>query len=121
MVGGNAADTLNGGAGNDSFLYYEKAEFGDVITDFTNTSGNNDSFRFIAAAIGGNLSAGVLPSNWFRARTTNEAVDTNDRFIFRTTDKTLWFDDDGSNAHAPVMVADLQANATVTAADIILI
>ena len=57
----------------------------------------------------------------FRARADNHAQDADDRFIFRTTDRTLWFDADGSGAGAAIMVADLQAGAVVTAADILLI
>ncbi|MGB4828457.1 MAG: hypothetical protein WBP18_14525 [Paracoccaceae bacterium] len=49
------------------------------------------------------------------------ATAADDRFIFRTTDRTLWFEADGSGAGAAIMVADLQAGAVVTAAEILLI
>jgi hypothetical protein len=57
----------------------------------------------------------------FDRGTDNLAGDANDRFIFRTTDKTLWFDADGSGTGRAVMLADLQATAVVTAADILLV
>jgi hypothetical protein len=39
--------------------------------------------------------------------TGNRALDATDRFIFRTTDATLWYDRDGTGAKLSVMVADL--------------
>ncbi|MGB4828341.1 MAG: flagellar biosynthesis protein FlgM, partial [Paracoccaceae bacterium] len=60
-------------------------------------------------------------ANQFQTRADNNAQDADDRFIFNTTDRTLWFDADGNGAGAAIMVADLQAGAVVTAADILLI
>ena len=121
IYAGRGADTITGGTGNDTFGYQFINEFGDTITDFSSTgSGNDDRFTFRAANIGGGLVAGPLDPTQFQARADNVA-DANDRFIFRTTDTTLWFDVDGAGGVGPVMVADLQAGATVTAADIILV
>lgn len=52
---------------------------------------------------------------------TNAALDATDRFILRSTDKTLWFDADGIGAAKSVMVCDLQANAPLTADQLLLI
>ena len=38
---------------------------------------------------------------------------------FNTSDKTLWYHADGNAAPGPVMIADLQATATVIALDIL--
>ncbi|QLQ19085.1 MAG: hypothetical protein HZT43_10980 [Exiguobacterium profundum] len=54
------------------------------------------------------------------ARADNFAQDANDRFIFRTTDRTLWFDADGTGSGASFLVASLQNVATMTAADIVI-
>lgn len=121
LTGGAGTDTLTGGAGNDRFIFTAPTEGPDIITDFSNVAGNNDIFHITAAAFGGGLVAGALAAGQFRTATTNQAGDLNDRFIFRTTDRSLWFDADGTNAAAPVMVADLQAGAVVTAADIVLV
>lgn len=121
LTGGAGTDTLTGGAGNDRFVFTTPGDGPDIITDFNNVTGNNDMFRITAAAFGGGLVAGVLAAGQFRTATTNQAGDLNDRFIFRTTDRSLWFDADGTNATAAVMVADLQAGAVVTAADIVLV
>ena len=119
--GGLGVDTLTGGTGNDSFRFQTLAEVGDIITDFSNAGGNDDKFQLVASAFGGGLVAGALAATQFQSRADNVAQDANDRFIFRTTDRTLWFDADGTGAGAAVLVADLQAGATMTAADIQLI
>lgn len=119
--GGAGIDSLTGGAGNDAFRFGAPSEFGDVITDFGATTGNNDVFQFAVAAIGGGLAAGALAPDRFLSRADNHAQDANDRFIFRTTDRTLWFDADGTGAGAAVMVADLQAGVVLSVADFALI
>lgn len=122
LRGGPSADNLTGGSGNDTFRYMTIAECGDVITDFSSSAvGNNDRFQFSAAGFGGGLVAGALAASQFRTRADNLAQDADDRFIFRTNDRTLWYDADGNDAGAAVMIADLHAAATVTAADIFII
>ncbi|MGB8814916.1 MAG: hypothetical protein WCC57_17185, partial [Paracoccaceae bacterium] len=74
----------------------------------------------VAAGFGAWL-AGALDPRKFLTSTSNAAVDADDRFIFRSTDATLWFDANGSAAGGLTMIADLQAGATVTAADIVLV
>lgn len=121
LRGGTGADTLTGGLGNDTFRFSALAECGDTITDFRNVAGDNDKFQIDAAAFGGGLTAGGLAGTQFQNRADNLAQDADDRFIFRTSDSTLWFDADGTGALAARMVADLQAGATMSAADIQLI
>ncbi len=120
IYGGRGRDVITGGAGNDSFVFDFKNEASDIITDFTNLSGNNDRFRIDASNFGGGLTVGFLSSSKFQVRADNHAQDANDRFIFRTTDKTLWFDANGTAAGGLLLLADLQSNATMTAADILL-
>jgi Ca2+-binding RTX toxin-like protein len=118
--GGLGIDTLTGGLGNDNFRFLSLAEAGDVITDFSNVVGNNDNMKILASAFGGGLVAGALAATQFQSRADNLAQDADDRFIFRTTDRTLWFDADGNGAGAAVLVADLQAGAVMRATDILL-
>ena len=61
-----------------------------------------------------------LSASRFQTRADNLARDADDRFIFRTTDKTLWFDSNGNGAGGLTMLADLDAAATMTSADIFL-
>ncbi len=122
LAGGSGTDTLNGGTGNDSFQFTRLSERADVVTDFSNIAGNNDQFLINVAGFGGGLTADrYLAASQFQTRTDNLAQDADDRFVFRTTDRTLWFDADGRGGVAAVLVADLQQTATLTSADILLI
>jgi len=121
LTGGAGHDRLAGGAGNDQFVFAAPGEGGDVITDFGAVAGNNDGFRITAAGFGGGLAAGALAPSQFQSRADNLAQDADDRFIFRTTDATLWFDVNGNAAGGLTMIADLQAGAVVSAGDIVLV
>ncbi len=129
LIGGIAKDILTGGGvGNDRFRFDTLADCGDNILDFSsNAAGNNDQIAIKALAFGGGLVAGAVvtggaqPAAKFIVRADNLAQDANDRFIFRTTDKTLWFDSNGNGAGGLTLVADLQATATFTNLDIVLI
>ncbi|HVG46698.1 MAG TPA: family 16 glycosylhydrolase [Rubellimicrobium sp.] len=120
LNGGAAKDILTGGADNDTFRFDSAPHGPDLINDFSNKAGNNDIFHFSASGFGGGLVGGghALAASQFQVRADNFAQDSDDRFILRTTDKTLWFDVDGKGGVDAVMVADLQSNATVTADDI---
>lgn len=120
VIGGEGRDVIWGGTGNDAFIFILPTEGGDFIQDFSNSAGNDDFFQIKASGFGAGLSAGLLPAFQFQTRTDNVAQDADDRFIFRTTDNTLWFDSNGSVAGGLTMLADLQAGATVTAADILI-
>lgn len=120
LNGGAGVDTLTGGSSNDVFRFATLAEAGDIITDFRDYVGNNDAIQINAAGFGGDLTLGVLAADRFQARADNLAQDLNDRFIFRTTDKTLWFDRNGSADGGLSLVADLDAGARLTSADILI-
>ena len=120
LGGGVGIDRLTGGLGNDGFVFQTLSECGDVITDFRNLVGDNDAVRIGAAGFGGGLLVGALAAAQFQTRADNLAQDSNDRFIFRTTDQTLWFDANGNVAGALTLVADMQTGAVVTAADILI-
>jgi Ca2+-binding RTX toxin-like protein len=121
MVGGRGVDVLTGGAGSDVFMFDALTELGDTIMDFGSVTGNHDLFNIRASAFGGGLVVGTLAAADFQTRADNVAQDASDRFIFRTTDRSLWFDADGNGAGAAVMVADLQASAVVDRSDIVII
>ena len=121
LISGSGADTLTGGIGNDRFLYNTLQVTHDVITDFSNSAANNDAFQFTRTTFDPTLTVGTLSATRFQSRADNLAQDADDRFIFRTSDKSIWYDDDGNGVHGAIMIADLQANATVTALDILII
>lgn len=120
LEGGAGKDILAGGTGSDRFTLRDLAGAGDLVSDFSSSGVNGDDSIGISTALGGGLSAGALAATQFQLRADNVAQDANDRFVFRTTDQTLWFDADGNGSAAAVMLFDLQAGATMTAADIII-
>jgi Ca2+-binding RTX toxin-like protein len=116
LAGGGGEDLFSGGAGNDLFIYYFATEGGDTITDYGSTSCNDDAFQFNASAFGKLALGRLSPSNFYTSAYSNIGLDANDLFIFRQSDKTLWFDADGKKGAAPILMADLQntaANITV--------
>jgi Ca2+-binding RTX toxin-like protein len=121
MAGETGVDLLNGSAGDDRFVFRARAEAGDTIANFGTQLGDNDLFVLTAAGFGGGLAPGGLLSTRFQTRLDNFAQDADDRFIFRTTDKTLWFDANGSVTGGLTLIAHLPMGAVVTAADILLV
>lgn len=121
LIGGEGVDTLRGGAGNDVFVFQSLDDIGDVILDFGRGAGNNDVIRIVGSAFGGGLVAGTLAAGQFRTGNFNTGQDADDRFILRSTDKTLWFDVDGAGGAASVMVADLQNSAIFNHLDILIV
>ena len=69
----------------------------------------------------GNLDLGVIDDTVFVSSTTNAALDAADRFIFRTSDYTLWYDSDGTGAAAASMMADLQSAYLLQSDQIIIV
>ncbi len=117
LAGGNGADRITGGAGADQIVYDETNEGGDQVIGF----GASDIFGFSSAAFG-NLALGTLNATNFRSSANNNlALDADDHFIFRRSNGTLWFDQDGNGATAAILMADLNTNFAVTAADILIV
>jgi len=119
LEGGTGADRLTGGGGNDRFVLWADENSADRVTDFSNVTGNNDLIQVSASWLG--LNAGAIAAGNFRARADNQAQDADDFFIFRTTDKTLWLDSNGSDEGGLVLLADLQDSASMTYRDIVML
>lgn len=116
LIGGNGADSLVGGTGSDRFRYDNVSERGDQILNFD----ASDYFFFKGSAFG-TLPIGALDATRFRSGKSNAAGDADDRFIYRATDDTLWFDLDGTGAGATVLIADISNDFVLTAADIFIV
>lgn len=116
LIGGTGSDILTGGAGADTFHFNSQSEFRDTITDF---EVGVDFLRFVGASVGlGGITGGLDPAR-FHSGTTNAAIDGLQRFIFNTTDATLWWDRDGNGTkHQAILVADLKDGLLLTAASI---
>ncbi len=118
LVGGAGADYLSGSSGADKFKYYSAGDGGDKISSFS----SSDYFVFEGSEFGLGDYEGKLSASKFRSGSGSMAADVTDRFIFRTTDDTLWYDSNGSTAGGTkVLIADIQSNAVVTAADILIV
>lgn len=121
FVGGLGRDSLVGGAGNDIFIFQRPNEGGDMLADFSRASGNADYLRIIGAGFGGGLTRGTLAESKFVIGTGNRGLDRDDRFVFRTTDKTLWFDVDGSGRKRPVLIATIGTDVALMSSDIFIV
>jgi len=119
LNGGLGIDSLKGGAGNDFFVFSApvSAANRDVITDFSNVSGNNDTIRLENAYFTKIGNPGVLRSTAFKLST--QAKDADDRIIYNKTAGYLYYDPDGSGAAAPVLIAQFSSTVkpTLTYAD----
>lgn len=116
LRGGVGVDTLNGGSGADKFQYTAVNELGDIITNYEAV----DDFQFTRAAFGNLVGANVAAINFLSVASGNAATTVDHRFIFDQALDQLWYDADGSNAGAAVMVADLSNNINITNLDLLL-
>jgi Ca2+-binding RTX toxin-like protein len=108
-------DTLTGGAGVDTFVLSKTSI--DTITDFA-----GDKIQISAAAFGGGLVAGTaLTTNKLLVGAGSLATNASHRFIFNTTDKSLYFDADGLNGAAAVKIGVLNGLGTLTTANFSLV
>ena len=121
LTGGAGSDSLRGDLGNDQYYYNATTEGGDSILDFTNAANDNDSFAIRSTAFGG-LPTGTLAATRFVVRAAdNLAQDGDDTFIFQTSTRQLWYDPTGNaTAGDQVLIATLQAGATMTNVDVIM-
>lgn len=121
LSGGAGIDTLTGGAGNDAFLFNEAASSlnRDVITDFSNLTGNNDVFRIENAFFTKLTATGTLNAALFRAGTV--ALDANDFLVYNKATGALFYDSNGNGAGGAIQIATLTSKPTLTAADFFVI
>ncbi len=118
LVGGASRDRLWGGEGADLFVFETKPDAGDFIHDFNAAV---DHILIEGSAFAYGAYAGAVAAADFVTSTVAAAQDAADRFIYRTTDNTLWFDGDGTGAGKATLLADLQAGATLTADHLLII
>jgi len=104
IIGGVGVDFLTGGAGNDFFVFNAPLSRANVdsISDFNHIA---DTFRLenaVMKTIGG---VGVLKASFFFAGVS--AHDKDDHIVYNRTSGGLFYDDDGTGAHAGVQLAYL--------------
>ena len=117
LIGGIGVDVLTGGKGNDVFVFNEplSAQNRDIVTDFANAAGDNDTFRLahsIFTALGG---AGHLKAGFFHVGTA--AHDANDHIIYNRATGALSYDSNGDADGGSVLIATLTNKPLLSAHD----
>jgi Ca2+-binding RTX toxin-like protein len=122
LCGGIGIDVLNGGLNNDIFLFNAPLNIAhrDVITDFTNVSGNNDSFQ-LENAVMTKLGAGVHALNPAFFRAGAAALDANDYVVYNKANGALSYDFNGNLGGGVILLAVLSTKPTLTVADFVVI
>lgn len=101
-------DVLSGGGGADVFRFFSHGFQGVKITDFSGADGEGDRISIDVERFGLVINQGALSNTQFYVSSSNEALDVNDLFVFRTTDNTLWIDLNGTALGGASLVADFQ-------------
>lgn len=122
LAGGAGNDTLTGGGSNDLFVFNaprSKTTNVDTITDF-NESGNDtiQLARYIYTAFS---TAGPLQGGAFRVNNSGLAGDSEDRIIYERDTGNLYYDSNGTRAGGDGIIARLDPNLTLSAADFAII
>jgi Ca2+-binding RTX toxin-like protein len=118
LEGAGGVDTLWGGAGNDAFIFRETGTAtADTIGDW---SSGSDEFLLDDAQMSslGALGAFSAGDERFWASSTGLAHDADDRVIYNTSTRGLYYDPDGNGFNSAQLIATVQAGATVVATDI---
>jgi Ca2+-binding RTX toxin-like protein len=105
---------LTGGVGIDIFILNKTGV--DTIQDFAVSEK-----LLVSASDFGGLSVGVLASNKLLVGAgATSAATADQRFIFNTTDKSLYFDVDGLNGSTAVKIGILNGLSTLTSSDFLI-
>lgn len=117
VEGGAGNDNVGGGGGQDSFVFREAGSTSaDVFNDFTSGWDNiqlDAAFFNLGAA--GQFTSGDAR---FWSSSSGTAHDADDRIIYNTTTRQLWYDADGNGSGAALLIGTLNTGATVAATDI---
>jgi Ca2+-binding RTX toxin-like protein len=119
IIGDNASETLDGGAGNDIFGFEQPQSGPAMITDFNNTT-EQDQIAVSAAGFGGSLTPGMDLSSLFETSGDNQFVSTSSLFHFDTGNQTLYFSADGTTG-SEVALAELQAGPTLQSNNMLIV
>ncbi|MCA0399810.1 MAG: VCBS domain-containing protein [Proteobacteria bacterium] len=117
--GGAGSDRITTGDGADTVAFDAVALEGvDSIVDFLS---GTDSLLFSRTDVGGGLAGGGLDAGTLdvtRFVSGNAFTDGDQRFLFNTSDNTLYYDADGSGSGSAMIALAHLESGTVTATDI---
>ena len=119
VIGGLDQDELTGGAGADAFVFHLSGDLGDRITDMQS---GVDVIRLQAAILGGALGRGGVDASQF---SVDAAVGTNGQFVLRASaeagfNELIW-DANGSDAGLETRLVLVNATASLSAADLLIV
>ena len=118
VEGGAGNDNLGGGGGQDSFVFREAGSTNaDVFNDFSSGWDNIrlDAAFFTALGAAGQFTSGDAR---FWSSSSGTAHDADDRIIYNTSTRQLWYDADGNGSGAALLIGTLNSGATLIASDI---
>lgn len=122
LAGGPGNDRLTGGLGNDFFVFDARLSAStnrDTIVDFTNASGNNDTFRLDNAVMAKLGATGTLRADFFYVGAA--AHDADDYIIYNKATGALIYDTNGNAAGGAIQFATLIHKPILTNADFVVI
>ena len=119
IIGNETANVLTGGLGADKFVFEDNPVMGviDTITDFVSGTDKLVFENSVFTALG--TATGTLAATMF-ASGDNLAggLDASDRFVFDSSDGSLYYDVDGSGAADAILIAQLTGVTNLKASDI---
>lgn len=115
ISGGLGKDALKGGAGKDFFLFdvTPNALDADTISDF---NVKDDTIQLDDAVFTA-LLAGPLGVDQFHKNNSGKAHDADDRIIYEKDTGKIFYDPDGNDVQAGVLIATIGKNLLLTQAD----
>lgn len=119
LISNAGNQTLTGGSGNDIFAFEQVPSSPATITDFNNTT-EQDQIAISASGFGAGLTPGMDLSTLFETSADNQYVSPTSLFHFDTGNQTLYFSADGTTG-SEAAVAELQPGATLQSTDLLLV
>jgi Ca2+-binding RTX toxin-like protein len=122
LVGGAGIDTLFGEAGNDVFVFNTPLSTAnrDIIVDFSNAGGENDTFNLDNAFMPA-LGAGAQMLRHAFFREGPAARDADDHVIYNPANGALTYDANGDQPGGTTLIAVLINKPHITASDFVVI
>ena len=125
LRGGDGLDTLTGGAGADWFIFDTAANATtnkDTITDFTSGTDKLQFSKTIFTGLSGAALGSLTTDAFWSGAGITTAHDATDRFIYNTTNGSLYYDADGNaSGSAAVLIATLGATTPLAFTDLYII
>lgn len=120
LTGGAGGDMLTGGAGSDAFVFdvLTSSTDKDIIKDFISGEDRIEISQAAFSAFGSDH-FGEISSTRFVVGT--KALTIDQHLIYNSKTGALFYDDDGSGAHAAVQIALFTGHPALTANDLFLI